>query len=256
MRNFVELAKYGRVLDCGGWFKPLLQATHVVDLMPYETRNAEISRNINKDERFTKESWYQLNFNDKNVKLPFDDNYFDFVYCGHTLEDLEDPFPLINEISRVGNRGLIVCPSRLSEQTVGIRDRSSNNCGHPHHNWVVDEFESKLRLCSKFDSKLGKRSNQIPLILYEEICIHESFRSETHFNWENNIDFVSFFGSQCDYVAQRFVDNLDVKRYLYFKDAIMRLMRRTRNLVYGRNEPDWWSEIVKKSLPYSSIEIR
>jgi SAM-dependent methyltransferase len=255
MRSLVDLIKYDRVLDCGGWFIPLLQATHVVDLMPYETRNAKISLHANANERFTKKSWYQLNFTDKEFKLPFDDNYFDFVYCGHTLEDLKDPSPLIKEMARVGNRGLIVCPSRLSEQTVGLRDRSSNNCGHPHHSWIVDEFESKLRLCSKFDSKIEKRSNQIPLIFYENIS-DENDRSEIHFKWEKDIDFMMIFGSECDYVAQGFVDSLGIKRYCYIRDSITRLMRRTRNLVYGRNEPDWWTEIVKQSLPYSSIEIR
>ena len=44
-------------------------------------------------------------------KFPFKDKEFDFCICTHTLEDLTTPFLVIDEMSRVAKRGLIVTPS-------------------------------------------------------------------------------------------------------------------------------------------------
>jgi hypothetical protein len=35
-------------------------------------------------------------------KLPYADKEFDFIYCRHVLEDLYNPFLLVEEMSRVG----------------------------------------------------------------------------------------------------------------------------------------------------------
>ena len=82
------LPQNAKILDAGGWFKPFSLATHVVDLMPWETRGGKLQLEALPDERFTKQTWHQINFLQPNLELPFDDKYFDFSICSHTLEDL------------------------------------------------------------------------------------------------------------------------------------------------------------------------
>lgn len=37
----------------------------------------------------------------KNSKLPFEDNYFDYIYCCHVLEHITIPLPILRELYRV-----------------------------------------------------------------------------------------------------------------------------------------------------------
>jgi hypothetical protein len=48
-------------------------------------------------------------------KLPYADKEFDFIYCRHVLEDLYNPFLLVEEMSRVGKAGYIETPSPAAE---------------------------------------------------------------------------------------------------------------------------------------------
>src|SRR5262245_44299481 len=45
-------------------------------------------------------------------KLPFLPKSFDFVYCSHLLEEVEDPLEASKEIMRVGKRGYIETPTQ------------------------------------------------------------------------------------------------------------------------------------------------
>lgn len=75
-------------------------------------------------------------------KLPFADKSFDFVLCTHTLEDLHNPFLIIDEMSRVGKRGYIATPSfgadivyshyNLTDWLTGGRRIP----GMAHHKWL------------------------------------------------------------------------------------------------------------------------
>lgn len=45
------------------------------------------------------------------LALPFSDKYFDFVYCSHLLEHVENPIRACSEIMRVGRRGYVETPT-------------------------------------------------------------------------------------------------------------------------------------------------
>lgn len=90
-----------RVLDLGSGAFPFPYATHLVDrhLEPTEHRNAPLARLdkplISADIQ----------------SLPFRDKSFDFVYCSHLLEHVDDPIKACAEIMRVGKRGFIETPT-------------------------------------------------------------------------------------------------------------------------------------------------
>ncbi len=62
-----------------------------------------------------KEGWINLDSHNKNgadlifdlndlfkgKRLPFKDNYFDYVYCSHVIEDFWEPMVLIEEFIRI-----------------------------------------------------------------------------------------------------------------------------------------------------------
>jgi hypothetical protein len=72
-------------------------------------------------------------------RLPFEDKILDFVYCRHTLEDIQNPDFVMREIIRVSNSGYIETPSPMVEITKGIdaSSCSSNYSGYVHHRYIV-----------------------------------------------------------------------------------------------------------------------
>jgi len=51
--------------------------------------------------------------------MPFKDKEFDFVFCSHIMEHVEDLEGFLSEIQRVGKAGYLETPNYLFEQTVG-----------------------------------------------------------------------------------------------------------------------------------------
>lgn len=123
-----------RVLDVGGWAKPFNRADWVVDIMPYDTRGWA-GRQGPERERFSRETWVQMDVSSRQP-LPFEDGFFDFVVCSHTLEDVRDPIFLCSELNRVGKRGYLETPSMLAELAFGVESRVY--AGYYHHRWLVE----------------------------------------------------------------------------------------------------------------------
>jgi ubiquinone/menaquinone biosynthesis C-methylase UbiE len=121
------------VLDVGGWGRPLHRATHVLDLMPYETRGLYGEPDPG-PERFTAATWVQRDMCDKEP-WPFADGEFAFAVCSHTLEDVRDPVHVCRELQRVARAGYLEVPSRAEEQTYGIQGPW---VGWGHHHWLCD----------------------------------------------------------------------------------------------------------------------
>jgi hypothetical protein len=250
-----ELIRDSRtILDVGGWFIPEPRATHVVDLMPWETRGVRLNLEQLPGERFTKDTWFQADFLAKDFKLPFGDKSFDLVLCGHTVEDLADPAPLLHEMQRVGCAGFIECPSRLSEQTIGVRDRQSRQAGHPHHHWIAEEQDRELVLCNKEDSHLSDRNALIPLDFFEASKLPRTMG----FAWSNNFRFRLLRGEECRERARLAVSALNIPRSSRRRDKALRFARRLRSRISGQGGGEdfsWWSNILEQSRPYSSIPL-
>jgi SAM-dependent methyltransferase len=96
-----DLEPGARVLDIGSGGDPFPHATVLVDRYPGTThhRHAPFVRDGRE-------------FVEADVcDLPFPDQSFDFVYCAHVLEHVDDPIAACREIMRVGRRGFIETPT-------------------------------------------------------------------------------------------------------------------------------------------------
>jgi hypothetical protein len=140
-----RLADEAQVLDVGGWGSPFERADWVLDLMPFETRGLYGYDRETAVERFTADTWVQLDICDHR-SWPFADGQFDFAICSHTLEDIRDPLWVCRELQRVAKAGYIETPSRAEEQTWGVHGPW---VGWSHHRWLVDVVESRLRFAMK-----------------------------------------------------------------------------------------------------------
>ena len=91
--NF-DIAPNARVLDIGSGGDPFPFATHLVDrfLNPTEHRHGPL---VKRD---------KLLLGADIHNLPFRDKSFDFVYCAHLLEHVDDPIKACAEIMRIGRR--------------------------------------------------------------------------------------------------------------------------------------------------------
>lgn len=114
------------------------------------------------------------NFIKINMDLDFDkfnyaDNSFDFVYCRHTLEDIQNPLNAFTEITRLSKKGYIETPSPLVEITKGVHD--PNYRGYDHHRYIIwsDAQTNTLYFLPKYplfeylqiDENLVKKFNHI-----------------------------------------------------------------------------------------------
>ncbi|MCK4259896.1 MAG: class I SAM-dependent methyltransferase [Halanaerobiales bacterium] len=73
------------------------------------------------------------------ANLPFKDKQFDFSYCTHVLEHINDPIKCCKEIIRVSKAGYIETPRHLWEVLFGRK----------YHLWFVDKIENKLMFTKK-----------------------------------------------------------------------------------------------------------
>jgi SAM-dependent methyltransferase len=246
-----------RILDVGGWFLPFEEATHVVDLMPYETRRARLSLEPCPGEKFSRGTWVQIDFLNQDLRLPYDDGFFDSVYCGHTLEDLTDPVPLLRELARVARAGRVVSPSRLSEQTLGSRDRSSTQPGHPHHHWIIDAGPAGLEFCRK-SASTAARDSLIPLMVYERHCrTHPKCRS-IDWDWQGPLRWQICDDATASRRALQAARSLDFGLRERLHDSTWRSLRRLRNRFFrgpADNPTQWWQQMLELSRPYSLLPL-
>jgi hypothetical protein len=93
------------VVDIGSGGEPFPYATHLVDLYPEKTQHRYNELQTNK-KPFIRATIEHLPFKRKSI---------DFVYCSHVLEHVADPAQACDELMRIGKRGYIEIPTRLSD---------------------------------------------------------------------------------------------------------------------------------------------
>lgn len=249
-----ELPADARILDAGGWLRPLAAATHVVDIMPYQTRWGSLQLERLPGERFTAATWHIADFLDPQLRLPYPDHTFDFAYCGQTVEDLVNPEPLLRELGRVSRRGLIESPSRLLEQTIGVRDRIGPGIGHPHHHWLLDGGDGHLDLSPKSALRsLAPRQYAIPLLTYARLVAADGDRCTCRVEWKDRLTWSLVPADEATSRAQALRAGLQVPWREDWTDGPIRWIRGMKHRVRRRQPDDpiaWWTEMVRLSEPF------
>jgi hypothetical protein len=72
--------------------------------------------------------------------IPFETDFFDFIYCRHVLEDIQNPDFALKEMVRVSKYGgYIETPSPLIEVTKDVDGGTYAHlyCGYIHHRYIV-----------------------------------------------------------------------------------------------------------------------
>jgi len=87
--------------------------------------------------------------------LPFKDKEFDFCLCTHVLEDLYNPFLLLDEMSRVSKRGYIATPSMGQDMEYSHLDLTNWKTGPrrvpgvSHHKWFFTQKNGVMQIIPK-----------------------------------------------------------------------------------------------------------
>jgi len=176
IKEILSLYKHKTILDIGPSTNALESATHVLDYQDNSTLYPEIF-------------FYTHDLNNSKT-LPFDDNYFDFVYSSHVLEHLDDPINVLNEIGRVGKTGVIIVPTKFSDNLYSIDAVKLGdvylNDRYGHKWWFdfginasihIEKRQRILRRVPQTDLSVRKLFNHMPNLY--ELC----------FYWSENIQF-------------------------------------------------------------------
>jgi SAM-dependent methyltransferase/predicted O-methyltransferase YrrM len=129
-----------RVLDIGSGHLPFPHATHLADITltdhGFGRAGVPFARVDGKEAvECSVES------------MPFADRTFDFVYCSHVLEHVDDPERACRELMRVARRGYIETPTRG-------KDVFLNTARVSNHRWSVTSFDGVLCFDEYADSDL------------------------------------------------------------------------------------------------------
>ncbi len=176
----LKISKGDRILDVGGSMKQHtdIQIDTLVDIIRPE--ESKYNRSKLHAKHFVKCDFVK-------EKLPFKDKEFDVCLCTHVLEDLYDPFPLINEMSRVAKRGYIATPSmgkdieftkiNFSDWKTGARRLP----GVSHHKWLFYMKDGKMVVLPKNYPLLYSSDFHVSKWLGEE---------EFRYFWKGKIEYV------------------------------------------------------------------
>jgi len=229
-----------KVLDVGGAYQPFRRADYVIDITPYEERHVDNSLLLKLPEHFSKKTWIEQDICDETKPFPFKDKEFDFVVCGHTLEDIRNPFHAIREMQRIGKRGFIETPSRFYEQLYGLE--YENLCGASHHRWLID---LKVNPKTGINELVFTFKNQI-LNIREDLQIRKPFLNKNCFPYLNTNFEVLGVLWQDEIAAKEDVKESINSNYFFMKETVA-LQKKLGKELWNQTEPI----IVKfKDLPY------
>jgi SAM-dependent methyltransferase len=125
-----------KVLDVGCGGMPFPSATHLADVNLFDD-SSRFGLRIPLGPRPVYECSVE--------RMPFGDLAFDFVYCAHVLEHVDDPAAACRELMRVAPRGYLECPRSWTEIVFSALD----------HRWLVDLEGGVLVFREKLPSECG-----------------------------------------------------------------------------------------------------
>jgi len=192
--NKLKISSRDKVLDVGGSMRqhPLIEIDTLVDVIRPE--DAPYGPSKLKAKNFVKVDIT------KN-KLPFKDKYFDICLCTHVLEDLSDPFFVIEEMARVAKKGLIVTPSMGEDMNFSKFDFTDwltgarRAPGQAHHKWFFLNDGKSLEILPKIYPVLYTKDFQVT---------GWSGENEMKYFWQGKIDYDEFSGLDVHKLIDRY----------------------------------------------------
>lgn len=156
------------ILDVGCGSTPFPKATHLVDFDENAIKNKEIFK-------------IDLDFE----KFPHVDDYFNFIYCRHTLEDIQNPTHAFNELVRIGKSGYIETPSPLIEIMKGTGN--DNYRGYCHHRYIVwSELETNtLNFLPKYPLIEGIKFDENIIRKFNFLANNYSVYWNNYYKWDS-----------------------------------------------------------------------
>ena len=119
-----------KVLDIGSGNVPFRLATHLADLT---TQDNQLGRAGAPFKYLDGKPVIQCDI----ARMPFADKEFDFAYCSHVLEHVDDPAQACRELMRIAKRGYIETPSPA-------KDLWLDTIAVSNHRWAVECVGGKL----------------------------------------------------------------------------------------------------------------
>lgn len=172
-----NIGKEDLVLDVGSGDKPFWRADVIVDEY-LKNDGQRHSGSILYDKR---KIFIQANVEN----LPFKDKVFDFVFCSHLLEHVENPDKAIKELTRVAKRGYIEVPNAIldlfkpfpphlwycsyTNNTLTFRQKEKKNNFFTEN---IEGFGRSIFQNSIFQYLLSKYTSKIFISLYWENSVN------------------------------------------------------------------------------------
>ncbi len=142
-------------------------------------------------------------------RLPFSDGQFDVCLCTHTLEDLPTPFLIMDEMSRVAKRGLIITPSMGYDMVFTAIDYTDwltgarRVPGEAHHKWFFVNDAGNLRVIPKNYAILYTKDFQVT---------GWSGEKEMEYYWKGEVKYAEFPGFNIHNLIDEYKKFLDRRR--------------------------------------------
>lgn len=163
--TYLEKQQFTSVIDVGAAYNPWAKdyITHTVDINDIPAQFHQFKGNICEETVWDSVVDYCETLGSK----------FDFAICTHTLEDILNPFFVVNKLSLVAKEGVISMPSKWADLS---RSPHRPWKGWMHHRWLFDVIDGIL-VC-------------VPKLSYMEYLTTDHFigkPEEIKFYWKGEI---------------------------------------------------------------------
>ncbi|MGM5033849.1 class I SAM-dependent methyltransferase [Tardiphaga sp. 803_E3_N1_3] len=169
------------VLDVGSGGWPFRRADHLADKFPDHTTHRMEA--MVRDGR----TFFEVDIEN----LPFKDKEYDFVFCSHVMEHLDNPGQAMRELMRVAKRGYLEVPTRLSDVMFNFTRLKD------HHRWHSVKQGKTLLLTEWNERERRELGNEFFSALHSEYSNQfQSFFERnrdlffTSYHWTDRIEFL------------------------------------------------------------------
>lgn len=171
VENFCKINNYKNILEIGPGTVPFSLATKFIGYN--EKIKSYVSVDIDED------------------KIPFENKELEFIYCRHTIEDIQNPTFALREIFRTTRSGYIETPSPLVEIIRGIDAQANSNTygGYIHHRYIVwsDIKENTIYILPKYSCIIDNNFifEQSDIIKYLNLINNYPVYWNNYFIWQD-----------------------------------------------------------------------